>query len=100
MPNKKILFTDHSMSDVHARSPSPIGRHRIVPATNTDKKSDLFKEEDTDDENINFNIKEQFEGKNGLKVYIKSSHFVICPYNWLIDKVLLNCIHMYVIVYS
>ncbi|XP_038211039.1 probable RNA-binding protein CG14230 [Zerene cesonia] len=65
--NKKILFTDAGEENVSENGPSKRNN-------GLQNRNNLFDDEDSDD-GINFNIKEQFEGKKGQKVLDLQSRY-------------------------
>lgn len=62
--NKKIVFSDNEDADLIKEKPIANGH---VKYNNSNHKSNLFDEGGSDDE-INFEVKEQYEGKKGQKV--------------------------------
>ncbi|XP_045501949.1 probable RNA-binding protein CG14230 [Colias croceus] len=65
--NKKIIFTDTGEENISVNGSSSI-------SNGLENRNNLFDDEDSDD-GINFNIKEQFEGKKGQKVLDLQSRY-------------------------
>lgn len=77
--NKKITFSDSDDEKIV----KPTNNKNLEEENDTFKNKSLFDENDEDDDNINFEIKEQFEGKKGQKIlelqskYKSDSRFIL-----------------------
>lgn len=65
VPNKKVIFSDN---EDESGSKVINGNEKMKISKSSDQKNRLFDDNDSDDD-VNFEIKKQFEGKKGQKVY-------------------------------
>ncbi|XP_063830598.1 probable RNA-binding protein CG14230 isoform X2 [Ostrinia nubilalis] len=70
-PNKKVIFSDN---EEETESKIVNGKENMKTSKSTDQKNTLFDDDDSGDE-VNFEIKKQFEGKKGQKVLDLQSRY-------------------------
>ncbi|KAL0820570.1 hypothetical protein ABMA28_006417 [Loxostege sticticalis] len=71
VPNKKVIFSDN---EDESGSKVINGNEKMKISKSSDQKNRLFDDNDSDDD-VNFEIKKQFEGKKGQKVLDLQSRY-------------------------